>query len=502
MELAKGTLLQDGKYRIEKVLGQGGFGITYLAEQVRLGRKVAIKEFFIKQRCIRDAETNQMKVSTPACQGEVQLLKIKFQKEALIISQLRHPNIVEIHDIFEENDTSYYVMEHIEGDSLFDIINKEGFLSEEESLKYIRNIGEAIKYMHSQNTNHLDIKPSNIMVRKSDHKIILIDFGLSKRFNTAGEQTTDTPLGISPGYAPVEQYVVGGVSTFSPQSDIYSLGATLYALLVGKTPPDSHSVLNNGLPDLPSHISEKTCNAIRCAMQVKKENRPATLDEFLALLPIVSPTIDGEDTIIPGGVMGDGSGDSGPEPKSRIHIYIIIAILSFLCLFAISYWGMNHWPPSSKEGSGNPVDTISMEKEPFDDKDVINGQDGKEGNAVGGSPVTSVPIETKEESQETGETSTKTQNTGVNKPEISKPNDPPARNSSISFEFGSYSGPDDGNGNGNRGEISVTSSYSLSTNGGTMSLEPGDKIVNTQIRDGKLRSGVLVHNGERTTFNR
>lgn len=331
MELTEGTLLQSGKYRIEKVLGRGGFGITYLAEQVKLGRKVAIKEFFIKQHCLREGNSSRMIISTPTCEAEVQRFMLKFQKEARIISQLEHPNIIEVHDIFEENNTVYYVMEYIDGDSLFGILKKEGVLSEEASLQYIKSVASATKYMHSKKINHLDIKPSNIMVRRDDHKIILIDFGLSKQYDAIGEQTSITPLGTSPGYAPIEQYENGGISSFSPQSDIYSLGATLYALVVGSAPPDSHSILNKGLPELPSHISEETRTAISHAMQAKKADRPATLDEFLSLLPAKSSYSDEDSQIV-------GSNYSSKGKKSNKYIYIYVAIISITCLFTISYF--------------------------------------------------------------------------------------------------------------------------------------------------------------------
>ena len=278
------TLLQGGKYRIEKVLGQGGFGITYLASQELLDRKVCIKEFFFKEYCDRDGETSQVTIGTQSNHDMVERFMNKFLKEARTISQLDHSNIVKIHDIFKENNTAYYVMDYIEGCSLNDIINLRGALPSDEAVGHIKPIAEALEYLHESNINHLDIKPSNIMVRSIDTKAVLIDFGVSKQYDEKGGQTSTTPVGISHGYAPMEQYKQGGVSNFSPQTDIYALGATLYKLVTGQTPPQAMDVLDDGLPTLPSTVSPSVAAAINKAMQPLKKDRPQSVKEFLDIL--------------------------------------------------------------------------------------------------------------------------------------------------------------------------------------------------------------------------
>lgn len=111
MQLIEGTLLQEGKYRIEGILGQGGFGITYLGWQTRLNRRIAIKEFFMKEYCNRNADTSHITIGTEGSRELVARFQQKFIKEAQSIAGLNHPNIIRIHDVFEENDTAYYVME-------------------------------------------------------------------------------------------------------------------------------------------------------------------------------------------------------------------------------------------------------------------------------------------------------------------------------------------------------------------------------------------------------
>jgi serine/threonine protein kinase len=147
-------------------------------------------------------------------------------------------------------------------------------------LKYIEKVGHALEYVHERHINHLDVKPANIMVRREDDEPILIDFGLSKQYDTEGNQTSTTPTGISHGYAPIEQYNAGGVKEFSPQADIYSLGATLYYLLSGVVPPQATSLVSDSLT-FPKSISQKLVPAIDKAMSLGKKNRQASVQEFL-----------------------------------------------------------------------------------------------------------------------------------------------------------------------------------------------------------------------------
>lgn len=287
LSLSIGSTLQNGKYEIVKVLGQGGFGITYLAIHTLLDKKVAIKEFFPKDFCDRDSDTSHITLGTSSSAELVSKLRVKFVKEAKNIAKLNHPNIVPIQDIFEENNTAYYLMDYIEGESLGDIIKRNGALTEERAIYYIRQIALAIDYMHSKSMNHLDIKPGNIMIRRSDDMPILIDFGTSKQYDDDGGQTSTMAPGFTHGYAPIEQYKPGGVSTFTPQTDIYALGATLYALLTGKKPPHYSEILEDGLPSLGNNISKSVAEGVEHAMEVRKNKRPATISEFLSHFTVI-----------------------------------------------------------------------------------------------------------------------------------------------------------------------------------------------------------------------
>ena len=282
MNLHEGSLLQGGRYRIEKVLGQGGFGITYSGYQTNLEAKVAIKEFFMKDLCNRDATTSQVSVGSVGSRETVETFRQKFLKEARNIFRLKHKHIISVIDVFEENGTAYYVMEHVGGGSLAGKV-LHGALPEEDAVRYTRQVADALAFVHSKRMMHLDVKPANILLDDNDNAV-LIDFGLAKQYDTEGHQTSSTPVGISHGYAPLEQYKRGGVSTFSPATDIYSLGATLFKLVTGITPPEASDVNDEGLPALPQEISAPVRRAIEAAMQSRRKDRPQSVAEFLSLL--------------------------------------------------------------------------------------------------------------------------------------------------------------------------------------------------------------------------
>ena len=285
--LSSESSLQGGRYRIVSMLGSGGFGITYLGTQTGLERNIVIKEFFMSGYCLRDEYSNLITVPTVSNVEFVERFKDKFLKEARHIAQLKHPNIVNIIDVFEENGTAYYVMDFIEGGSLVEKVQREGPLPENVAKRYILQIADALNYIHQRYMNHLDVKPGNIMLSRNDNAI-LIDFGLSKQYDSqTGHQTSTTPVGISHGYAPMEQYKEGGVSEFSPETDIYSLGGTLYYLLTGERPPVSQEINEDGLrlDQLKAkNVSWPTISAIINAMKPRKKERTHDINTFIAEL--------------------------------------------------------------------------------------------------------------------------------------------------------------------------------------------------------------------------
>ena len=304
MHLPVNTLLQGGKYRIVRFISSGGFGCTYEAEHVLLEERIAIKEFFVKDFCNRDETTSHVTVGTVSKTGLVDKLRRKFIDEAKALRKLHHEGIVQVQDVFEENGTAYYVMDYVRGRSLSDIVNHEGPLSESRAVGYIRQVASALQYVHDNNRLHLDIKPGNIMIDGGDNPI-LIDFGASKQYDEVDGENTSTLLGKTPGYAPPEQ-MSNSVAKFLPATDIYALGATLYKMLTGITPPDSLlRISGEQLGPLPSAISSSTREAVAAAMQMNKTARPQSLAEFLKLLQGSSGAGGGEETEVDGGRPAD-----------------------------------------------------------------------------------------------------------------------------------------------------------------------------------------------------
>lgn len=281
MELKNGVLLHNGFYRIELTLGQGGFGITYLAYDLRLNRKIAIKEFFPKTLCCRENDSNNIRVFTQTQSVLVSELSRKFFKEASNLARFSHPNIVRVHDIFEENNTAYFVMDYIEGENLDVYVKQYGPLTVDTAVRYISQIASALDNIHAHRINHLDVKPANIIVRKSDNVPVLVDFGLAKHYDTSGNETSFTPTGVSNGFAPIEQYREGGIRTFSPAVDIYALGATFYCLLTGNKPLSAVELLDGEL-SFPESFPQLYRKVVHKAMMPLQKSRYQTIFEFMS----------------------------------------------------------------------------------------------------------------------------------------------------------------------------------------------------------------------------
>lgn len=365
--LPVGSTLMQGKYRIVAVLGQGGFGITYKGEHTMLGTTVAIKEFFMKGACERDE--NSTHVTTSQSNSELaSRFRTKFLKEAKTLAALKHPNIIRVFDVFEDNGTAYYVMDYIEGNNLSDIVEGKGRLSEPLALKYIRQVANALDYLHQKKLLHLDVKPANILLDKNTGNAILIDFGVSKQYDQDGQQTSTTPPAISKGYSPVEQYAQGSnVKTFSPATDIYSLAATLYKLVTGNTPPESNLLLNEDeqLPPYPSNVSETTRNAIAECLQTRKK-RPQSISEFLQLLdsePISNiDTPEEEDTILKSQYKKSQEVLTTPikTKKDNLNtVFIIGAVIVFVVIIGLLFNKCGG--SSSNDSSDEDLDSVVYE---------------------------------------------------------------------------------------------------------------------------------------------
>ena len=285
------TTLRGGKYKILRPLGHGSFGVTYLATakfvvkgtlgEMETEVKVAVKEFFMGDINTRAADGSSVEGSGGSVFTNY---RKKFRREAENLSKLNHPNIVKVLDVFDENNTTYYVMQYIEGMNLNEYIQKKGRLNETEALGMVKDMGKALSYMHRNRMLHLDIKPKNVMIEK-DGKAILIDFGLAKQYTATGEPESSTSIGMgTPGYAPIEQANYHQDGTFPVTLDIYAFGATIYKMLTGQTPPHASDLLENGFPEMMFRnlgVSEHMIGCVKKAMGPTKKSRYQTVDEMV-----------------------------------------------------------------------------------------------------------------------------------------------------------------------------------------------------------------------------
>lgn len=289
-QLQPGTVIHGthNDYRIERVLGQGSFGITYVANVRLKGRlgaiestaMVAIKEFFLRDVSSR----NGLRVFSVSDSTLCSDYRRDFLREAQNLSRLDNDHIVKVLETIEENDTVYYVMEYLSGGNLDQHILSHGKLSCREALDIAIQIGEALKCMHAQHMLHLDLKPLNVM-RGEDGHIVLIDFGLSKCFGADGQPESSTRIGQgTTGYAPIEQHSFKKADGFMPTLDIYALGATLFKMLTGSVPPEASVVLNEGLPvdELSlAGVPPAIIALVERAMQPLRRMRHQTVGEFI-----------------------------------------------------------------------------------------------------------------------------------------------------------------------------------------------------------------------------
>lgn len=277
------TLLQN-QYIIGKALGQGGFGITYIGFDKWLEKKVAIKEFLPSALATRDFQTDHIVPLKKQENAFYQGLEL-FINEARNLAKFDHPNIVRVINFFEENQTAYMVMEHLEGENLTELLNRTGCcLTVEESLAIILPILDALAEVHAQHIYHRDISPQNVRLLPSGIPI-LIDFGAAR--HVVGENSRSLDLVLKHGYSPLEQY--SGKGKIGAWTDIYACGALLYLLISGKLPSAATDRFCDDalqpLITLPNvSISQVINDAIMTALAVRSEERFQTVQDFKAAL--------------------------------------------------------------------------------------------------------------------------------------------------------------------------------------------------------------------------
>lgn len=297
--LKVGTILH-GTYRIESYLASGGFGNTYLANNRSFDEYCAIKEFYVKGVCQRDANNTMISISNTENVENFRQLREKFKKEARRLHSLNNPHVIKVYDLFEENGTAYYVMDYVDGECLSSRLAQHGPLPESLVRNYLSQILDGLESVHDAGIWHLDIKPANIMVDNKS-QVKLIDFGASKQQNSNGGATMSTGVSYTNGYAPGEQ-MAQSYEKFGPWTDFYALGATLFKLLTNQNPPSVTDLSEDESEDkhvaLPMpKISLKTRNLIVWMMQVNRQKRPQNVKSILNYLNDSNKVDDQEETL-------------------------------------------------------------------------------------------------------------------------------------------------------------------------------------------------------------
>ena len=314
-----------GHYRIVRKLGQGGFGITYLAKNLQTGEQVVLKENLPTFYAARDeASWTIMPLDVEDASENYSHTLMRFVDEARLLARLSHPNIVRVWEAFEALGTAYYVMPHIVGLELHQAAPK--VVTETWLLPILTSLLSALEYLHSQNLLHRDIKPGNILLQ-NDGTPVLIDFGTARSLHT---ERSATIVG-TPGYTPIEQITSHG--NCGPWTDLYALGATCYRLITGELPPESNARLAADKdPYVPLHsrsellrrFSEKTLRSIDMALAVRAKNRWQTAGAWLRCLndDVAGPKVH-------------AASHAWPELKTRYRRPCLIAAFTLIGLLVL-----------------------------------------------------------------------------------------------------------------------------------------------------------------------
>jgi hypothetical protein len=309
-----GTLLREGRYRLLRVLGRGGFGITYEADDARLHRRVAIKELF-PESVVRHGT---MALAAPEARAAFRDAKGRFLGEAQVLARFDHPGIVRAYEVFEAHNTAYLVMELIEGRTLADLLREHGPMPEAQAVSVAARVAPALEAVHDAGVLHRDVNPSNIVLTPTG-RVVVIDFGIARRYD--GSTTGPLTRMVTPGYSPPEQYAEAAALDVS--SDVYGLAATLYRLLTGTAPTsalDRQQGRRLAAPrELRPDLSKDVSDAVLDGLELDPRHRPQSMRAFVRRLGVAVPEPGDARTELagPAGVV-DGHTEAAPVRDAHV----------------------------------------------------------------------------------------------------------------------------------------------------------------------------------------
>lgn len=324
--LPSGYLLDE--YRIDAILGAGGFGVTYKALDTHLDAWVAIKEYFPVEWSFRDADGVMVYANTQglSCADGTQTSDYewgleRFLDEARVLARVQHPYVVRVKRYFRANGTAYIVMEYEEGEPLSTILDESGILGEEPVRGLLEDVLPALRAVHEQGYLHRDIKPANLYVRSRDHRVMLIDFGAARA--AIGRHSQNVTSLVTPGYSPPEQYTSRN-DRYGTWTDLYALGAVLYRCVTGHTPAEAaERLLDDHLVSAVSagagRYSSNLLQVIDRALAVRPEMRFRDVAEMQVAL-MAARGDDSDETVIMAPVVKTGKHVQKPtEPPETIQ---------------------------------------------------------------------------------------------------------------------------------------------------------------------------------------
>ncbi len=370
-ELKPGTKLMHGQYTIERFLNAGGFGITYLAND-SLERKVVIKECFPGAFCRRSRYVVQAR--SRAHQNELKSIVRLFVQEARSLAKLDHPNIVGVHQVFEDNETAYMALDFVEGRDLLDIIEdpNEG-LTPPQIKNILKEVLGAVGFIHDQNILHRDISPDNILINSQFHPV-LIDFGAAREEATKQSRVLSALRVVKDGYSPQEFYIAG--SDQSPSSDLYALAASFHHLIADDVPPNSQArlaAIASGEPDpyvpLLGRFDEYDTDflaAIDKALAVLPKDRLQSAQDWINMMDGVEGNVTALNVVNPA-AGAEGAAAAGGESKSKMPLLLGSAAVVALLIGAGAYVmtsGGDTDPAPVEVASATVVETPAVEQTP------------------------------------------------------------------------------------------------------------------------------------------
>ncbi|MBF0158598.1 MAG: SEL1-like repeat protein [Magnetococcales bacterium] len=323
-------------YRIDKVLGQGGFGVTYRAWDTRLDTNVAIKEYLPSQVALRGSDGH---INARSRDHEAAFIKgrQRFLQEARTLAKFKHASLVRVATFFEQFNSAYMVMEYEDGTSMAALLREKKVLDERELLAIILPLLQGISVLHAEGFVHRDIKPDNIFIRHKDGSPVLLDFG-SARQKMEGQDSGHMTAVLTPNYAPMEQYFEDAARQ-GPWTDIYAIGAVMYRSISGRKPvgsPQRSSAVMRNQPDplVPAvevgqgRYSESLLKAIDLALRIDEKDRPRSIAEWLRAVE----TEKGEqDEFVSAGLKALSGTTISPQAR------VAIGVVSLLLTLGIGY---------------------------------------------------------------------------------------------------------------------------------------------------------------------